>query len=104
MTDVGGGCCLQSKHSKLGSVGFVSPTVQLRIADLETGKTLGANETGEIRLKVPSVMNGYYKNPEATKKCFDSDGKRFNRSFKIISDADAKIFEFNYENAHTIEN
>jgi len=75
-TDSGGDICLQIKDCKLGSIGFVAPNVRIKIVDVKTGKTLGANETGELHVKVPSVMNGYYKNPEATKRAFDSDGMK----------------------------
>ncbi|XP_011697171.1 PREDICTED: 4-coumarate--CoA ligase 1-like, partial [Wasmannia auropunctata] len=73
-TDSGGDLSGQNKHSKPGSVGFPAPNVQIKITDTETEEVLGVNKVGEIRIKVPFVMNGYYKNPEATKKAFDSDG------------------------------
>ncbi|XP_011160096.2 luciferin 4-monooxygenase [Solenopsis invicta] len=73
-TDSGGEIASQYENSKLGSVGFLAPNVQVKITDIKTGKALGVNEVGEIRVKVPFVMNGYYKNPVATRKAFDSDG------------------------------
>ncbi len=47
---------------KAGSVGKPIPCMQVRIVD------------GEIQLKGPNVMKGYYKNPEATKEAFTEDG------------------------------
>lgn len=47
---------------KAGSVGKPIPCMQVRIVD------------GEIQLKGPNVMMGYYKNPEATKEAFTEDG------------------------------
>ncbi|XP_018051977.1 PREDICTED: uncharacterized protein LOC108689634 [Atta colombica] len=73
-TDAGGSLSIQNKHSKLGSVGFPLPNVQIKVTDTQTEEVLGINKVGELRIKVPFVMNGYYKNPEATKKAFDSDG------------------------------
>ncbi|XP_012060704.1 PREDICTED: 4-coumarate--CoA ligase 1-like [Atta cephalotes] len=73
-TDAGGSLSMQNKHSKLGSVGFLLPNVQIKVTDTQTEEVLGINKIGELRIKVPFVMNGYYKNPEATKKAFDSDG------------------------------
>lgn len=74
MTDAASICSSQSSNSKYGSIGFVANCVRIRIVDVDTEKTLGSNEIGEIRIKLPSVMNGYYNNPEATKQAFDSNG------------------------------
>lgn len=73
-TDSGGSLTDQNEHSKAGSVGYPGFNVQIKITDTETEEVLGVNKVGEIRVKVPFVMNGYYNNPEATKKAFDSDG------------------------------
>lgn len=57
-----------------GSVGKPLPDVQERIIDLETGRTLNPGEDGEIRIKGPNVMQGYYRYPEGTRETFDDDG------------------------------
>ncbi len=41
------------------------PVTDLRIIDAEW-RTLGPNETGEVCIKGPTVMKGYWKQPEAT--------------------------------------
>ncbi|XP_014483122.1 PREDICTED: uncharacterized protein LOC106748773 [Dinoponera quadriceps] len=74
MTDYGGLCARQTKYSKPGSCGFVCETGRLKVVDPNTGKVLGANKTGEIWAKSSYMMNGYYNNPEATKRALDSDG------------------------------
>jgi long-chain acyl-CoA synthetase len=51
----------------LGSIGLPLPDTDARIVDVETGeKTLGAGETGELAVKGPQVMRGYWKRPEET--------------------------------------
>lgn len=84
-TDSGGILSVQNKHSKPGSVGFPLPNVQIKVTDTQTKEVLGTNKVGELHIKVPSVMNGYYKNPEATKKAFDSDGMSWilNQNFQL---------------------
>ena len=52
---------------KVGSIGLPLPDTDARIVDLETGeKTLGAGETGELAVKGPQVMKGYWRKPEET--------------------------------------
>jgi long-chain acyl-CoA synthetase len=56
------------------SVGRPLPDVCERIVSIETGRTLGPNEDGEVRMKGPNVMQGYYKLPAETAAAFDEDG------------------------------
>ncbi len=55
------------KTVKVGSIGLPLPDTDARIVDAEIGaKTLKAGETGELAVKGPQVMKGYWKNPEET--------------------------------------
>ncbi|HZM24778.1 MAG TPA: long-chain fatty acid--CoA ligase [Anaerolineales bacterium] len=52
---------------KPGSIGIPLPDVEIRIIDLETGEDkLVPGEIGEILLRAPQIMQGYWNNPEET--------------------------------------
>lgn len=53
------------------SVGYPLRSVAAKIVDA-TGKPLPPGEVGELLLRGPSVMRGYYRNPPATQKALDS--------------------------------
>lgn len=56
-------------HYRPNSVGPATPIVECKICD-EEGNTLPANQRGEIYLKTPSVIKGYWNKPEANKESF----------------------------------
>ena len=49
-----------------GSIGLPVPDTDAKIADLETGATLGVDQEGELAIKGPQVMKGYWGRPEET--------------------------------------
>ena len=52
---------------KIGSVGLPFPDTDAKIVDAEEGKEeLGFNEPGELIIKGPQVMKGYWEKPEET--------------------------------------
>ncbi len=59
---------------KAASVGPPLPEVVERIVDINTGATLGAGREGEVQIKGPNVMRGYFKLPQETAAAFTSDG------------------------------
>ena len=50
---------------KLGTIGMPLPSTDMRIVD-EAGNVMPIGEVGEIQIKGPQVMKGYYNRPEAT--------------------------------------
>ena len=58
-----------------GSVGVCLPHVQARIADPDDAhSTLAADEIGELMIKGPIVMMGYYGNEQGTRDTIEEDG------------------------------
>src|SRR2546430_15170075 len=52
---------------KPGSVGIPLPDVDCRIVDIETGtKEVSQGEAGELCLRGPNIMDGYWQRPEET--------------------------------------
>jgi long-chain acyl-CoA synthetase len=52
---------------KMGSVGMPLPDVEVRIVDSENGvTTLEQGKTGEIVIKAPQLMQGYWQRPDET--------------------------------------
>ena len=56
---------LMGEH-KIGSIGLPFPDTDVRIVDLETGQNLPPNSPGELLIKGPQVMLGYWKRPDET--------------------------------------
>ena len=55
------------KTVKVGSIGLPLPDTEAQIVDLETGeRTLEQGETGELAVRGPQVMKGYWHRPEET--------------------------------------
>jgi long-chain acyl-CoA synthetase len=53
-------------REKIGSVGLPVPNTNVRIIDPEDGHDLGIDEPGEILIRGPQVMKGYWRMPEET--------------------------------------
>lgn len=70
-TEVSGGATIHRDHDiKFASVGKPTPGIEVRIS-----------EEGEIQIAGPTVLRGYYKNPEATEKSIiEEDGRRWFRT------------------------
>jgi len=60
--------CNRNRYQKKGSVGLPILGSEVKIKDPDE------NGEGEICVKGPHVMLGYYKNPEATAAAFDEEG------------------------------
>ena len=59
-------------ENKTGSIGLPVPGTSIEIVSLEDGKVLPVGETGEICIRGPQVMAGYWQNQEATDKSIEN--------------------------------
>ncbi len=59
---------------KLGSIGLPLLNTDIKLLDPATGKEVKLGEPGEICVKGPQVMMGYFNKPEETKNSIDKKG------------------------------
>jgi len=104
------------EHLVQGTVGPVIARTEIRIVDLDTGEIQypnpqlphhGRGRRGEIQVRGPQVMKGYFKDPEATHEVLIGEGWfrtgdlgmiTFNDSLKILGRNKATLVLSNGEN------
>jgi long-chain acyl-CoA synthetase len=77
MTELAGPGIMQHSYceNRLGSVGIMMPFMHGRIADpTDSAKTMKPADVGELVVKGPLNMLGYYGNEQATRDTIDEDG------------------------------
>lgn len=77
MTEAGGVVLLSGDESdqpesRRGSYGSLAPGFEARVVDADTGVDVEAAEPGELLLRGPHLMQGYYT--RSREECFDADG------------------------------
>ncbi|ODT69229.1 MAG: hypothetical protein ABS75_17740 [Pelagibacterium sp. SCN 63-23] len=64
-------CCAALRvPSKPMSIGLPLPGTDIRFVDVDSGAIVGIGENGELQVKGPQIMTGYYDNPEASRDAF----------------------------------
>lgn len=99
----------------IGSVGPVYGGTELRLVDMATGNIIypgpkGRGKKGEIHVKGPQVMKGYYKNPEATDKVMkdgwmntgDLGVITFNNTLKLVGRSKETVVLLGGENVEPV--
>jgi crotonobetaine/carnitine-CoA ligase len=84
MTEIGNATFMPIEETGMvgsGSCGLASPFRECRVAD-ETGRTLPDGEIGELLVRGPGILQGYYRKPEANAASFHGDWFRTGDLFR----------------------
>lgn len=73
-TAVGASTDSLEESRRYGTAGLLSPSMEGKIVDPDSGEALPVNRTGELWLRGPTIMKGYFGNVEATSSTIDSNG------------------------------
>jgi long-chain acyl-CoA synthetase len=58
----------------VGTIGVPLPNTEAKIVDLTTGEPLPAGQIGELAVRGPQIMDGYWQQPDATAQVLTADG------------------------------
>ncbi|MBD2840405.1 long-chain fatty acid--CoA ligase [Pseudomonas sp. JM0905a] len=70
---------------QIGTIGIPVPSTQCKVVD-EEGKDVGLGAPGELCVKGPQVMKGYWQRQEATDEILDADGWLKTGDVAVIQD------------------
>uniref|UniRef100_A0A0D9VP62 4-coumarate--CoA ligase n=1 Tax=Leersia perrieri TaxID=77586 RepID=A0A0D9VP62_9ORYZ len=73
-TAIGASTDSAEESRRYGTAGLLSPNTEAKIVDPDSGEALPVNHTGELWIRGPYVMKGYFKNTEATQSTLTPDG------------------------------
>jgi len=68
---------------QLGTIGVPVPRTEVRVVDADN-QSLGFDEPGELCIRGPQVMQGYWQRPEATAEAIDTEGWFFTGDVAVI--------------------
>ncbi len=59
---------------RIGTIGLPFPSTEAKVADPLSGEPVPPGEVGELVVRGPQVMAGYWERPEETAACLSADG------------------------------
>ena len=68
---------------QLGTIGVPVPRTEVRVVDADN-QPLGFDEPGELCIRGPQVMQGYWQRPDATAEAIDTEGWFFTGDVAVI--------------------
>ena len=77
-------CSNQINFLQYGTVGHALPETDCKVVD-DNGNSLSAGEAGELCIRGPQVMKGYWQRPDATAEVIDSEGWFKSGDMAVIS-------------------
>jgi len=77
-------CSNQLNALQYGTVGHALPETECKVVD-ENGKSLPSGEAGELCVRGPQVMKGYWQRADATAEVIDSEGWFKSGDMAVIS-------------------
>jgi long-chain acyl-CoA synthetase len=78
---------------KAGTVGLPLPNTEVRVVDPETGQDAAAGAQGELWVRGPQVMRGYWKKPDETAEVFADDWFKTGDIVQIDAEGFVKIVD-----------
>lgn len=66
-------CCNRPESAEIGTVGPSLNYQEIKLID-GVGRVVDEGERGEICIRGPNIMQGYWRNPEATSEAINTDG------------------------------
>jgi long-chain acyl-CoA synthetase len=78
---------------KAGAVGLPLPNTEVRVVSPETGQDVVAGEPGELWVRGPQVMRGYWKKPDETAEVFEGDWFKTGDIVQIDADGFVSIVD-----------
>ena len=76
--------CINPFHDpKIGTVGLPLPSTEVTVRD-DAGKVLAVGEEGEVWVRGPQVMKGYWQQPDETAQVLTADGWLQDRRYRRV--------------------